>query len=522
MNLLDARRRLLGRNVYKRTAEGDPAIAQGSLARRYPGITMQGWTEQDSYEGRNLFDVAKAKQLNSWIGTGVYRYLDIQLKPNTAYTLFVSENNMYMGYKEEYNYNFSFYLGENPNTASSNELFGNTSASLTVPTSYTFTTTDNPYYINLYVSPWIVENLQIAFDELLVNMMLVEGSGVLPYEPYTGGKPSPNPDYPQEIVSAGNYNELAGKYEYGVEISGRNLFDGTLEAGSISIDNGVSYGGGDRYRCIDYIEIDPSKTYSIESELYSTTNFWILYYDEDKGYITYNHINTIPPNAKYIRFYCVGVGSSENLNDKVMLNEGSETLPYEPYRTPQTVTLTSDRPLMKWDKLEKRNGQWGWTYKNAEITLEGGKDENWMSQSDTSGKMQFYIPLRDALYPYTNPFDEMFYCNTFFTTNALGTIPNWQVRKGTYNGLAGLAPVFKPGDDIDTIDLFRAFLAENPTTILYVTKEETFVPLSESEQQAMNALYTFRPTTVLSNDCECNMALTYKTKKSLENLVGGV
>ena len=179
----------------------------------------------------------------------------------------------------------------------------------------------------------------------------------------------------------------------------------------------------------------------------------------------------------------------------------------------QTVTLTADRPLTKWDRLEKRNGQWGWTYKNAEITLEGGKDENWMRQSDTSGKMQFYIPLPDALYQYTNPFDEMFYCNTFFTTNALGTIPNWQVRKGTYNGLA---PVFKPGDDIDTIDLFKAFLAENPTTILYVTKEETFVPLSESEQQAMNELYTFRPTTVLSNDCNCDMTLTYKTKKSLE------
>lgn len=274
MNPLEARRRLLGRNVYKKTTEGNPAIAQGSLARMYPGIVMQGWTTQDG---------------------------------------------------------------------------------------------------------------------------------------------TPTPETPVPIVSAGTQNQETGKWEYEITIANA--------------------------------QTDATKN--------------------------------------------------------------------------QTVTLTADRPLTKWDRLEKRNGQWGWTYKNAEITLEGGKDENWMSQSDTSGKMQFYIPLRDALYPYTNPFDEMFYCNTFFTTNALGTIPNWQVRKGTYNGLAGLAPVFKPGDDIDTIDLFRAFLAENPTTILYVTKEETFVPLSESEQQAMNALYTFRPTTVLSNDCECNMALTYKTKKSLENLVGG-
>lgn len=180
----------------------------------------------------------------------------------------------------------------------------------------------------------------------------------------------------------------------------------------------------------------------------------------------------------------------------------------------QTVTLTSDRPLTKWDKLEKSNGQWGWVYKSAEIVLDGSEDEDWRDQSDANGKRQFWIALPDALYPYSEPFKEMFYCNTFLTTNSSGTIPNLQVRKGT--DYVSLAPVFKPNDDIDTTTLFRDFLAENPTTILYVTKEETFVPLSETEQEQMNALYTFRPTTVLSNDCGCNMELTYKTKKSLE------
>ena len=58
--------------------------------------------------------------------------------------------------------------------------------------------------------------------------------------------------------------------------------------------------------------------------------------------------------------------------------------------------------------------------------------------------------------------------------------------------------------------------SQTPITVWYGTDKETFIPLPESEQEAMNALYTFRPTTVLSNDCECNMKLTYKTKKSLE------
>ena len=33
------------------------------------------------------------------------------------------------------------------------------------------------------------------------NIMLNDGDIALPYEPYTGGKPSPSPDYPQEIKS---------------------------------------------------------------------------------------------------------------------------------------------------------------------------------------------------------------------------------------------------------------------------------------------------------------------------------
>ncbi|WP_045091068.1 hypothetical protein, partial [Clostridium sp. FS41] len=35
------------------------------------------------------------------------------------------------------------------------------------------------------------------------QVMLNTGSTVLPWEPYTGGKPSPSPDYPQPIISTG-------------------------------------------------------------------------------------------------------------------------------------------------------------------------------------------------------------------------------------------------------------------------------------------------------------------------------
>lgn len=39
-------------------------------------------------------------------------------------------------------------------------------------------------------------------------VMLNSGDAALPWEPYTGGKPSPSPDYPQEIVNAGKDGNL--------------------------------------------------------------------------------------------------------------------------------------------------------------------------------------------------------------------------------------------------------------------------------------------------------------------------
>ena len=108
----------------------------------------------------------------------------------------------------------------------------------------------------------------------------------------------------------------------------------------------------------------------------------------------------------------------------------------------QTVTLTADRPLTKWDRLEKRNGQWGWVYKSAEIE----------SYTDESVPGEYYS-----------------------TTGQLSV----------------------------------------GAQVWYETTTETFVPLTTTEQEAMNALHTFRPTTVLSNQQDCQMALTYKTRKGV-------
>lgn len=177
-----------------------------SADRPLKGLNLYATTEQATTTGAQLWDVEKAKKLESWTGTTGYRYFDIQLKSNTTYCLFVSENNMYTDYKAEYKGKFAFYIGETPNSVERNTLFGNGNVDKgAVLLNKIFTTTENPFYFNLYVPGWNEENLNIVFDELLKNIMLVEGSSVLPYEPYTGGKPSPNLEYPQEIRTISDF-----------------------------------------------------------------------------------------------------------------------------------------------------------------------------------------------------------------------------------------------------------------------------------------------------------------------------
>lgn len=57
------------------------------------------------------------------------------------------------------------------------------------------------------------------------DIMLNAGDTLLPWEPYTGGKASPNPEYPQEIASVGDDGSV------GAKVCGKNLIPSILESG---------------------------------------------------------------------------------------------------------------------------------------------------------------------------------------------------------------------------------------------------------------------------------------------------
>lgn len=169
----------------------------------------------------------------------------------------------------------------------------------------------------------------------------------------------------------------------------------------------------------------------------------------------------------------------------------------------QTVTLTADRPLTKWDKLEKRNGQWGWVYGSAELTLNGS--ENWILYSAFNG---FY--LENILNGNYNRQDG--FCDQFkVVTVGDGDGTNMWIGVGNNTIYTTQNPFYSQG-----VQAWKDHLSQNPMMVIYKSNTETFIPLTTTEQEAMEALHTYRPTTVLSNQQDCEMALTYKTRKSME------
>lgn len=489
MNILEARRRTLGKGVYKKTVEGNPAIALGSLARMYPGITMQGWTEQAQYDGKNLFD-------------GIFT-VDTVLDSNGETVPYSGRSTTdFIKVKQSTDYTgFTRYLRACYYDAGK------------VIISYDDDTVTRQ-------TPEGCEYVRFCFINGS-NVMFNEGSTALPYEPYTGGQPSPNPDYPQEITSAGKYDEGTGKYQYEVKLTGKNLIPKYSEysdwmTGSYKYIPVSGFTIGETYTFSQSVVPELGTGFYVALGTFAGNvnigkNYW-LYHSKSQNLCEKSITFVATQETYYLNvsgFSSTNMSRFLSLFPDLMVELGTERTEYQPYKN-QTVTLTSDRPLTKWDRLEKRNGQWGWVYKSAEVVLDGSED--WSYYSSYEGFS--LVGVFDNPRLRSEGYSENFICET--GSYNLGRYALLWLGVNNTNIYAVKIPQYNAELPDRGVSDWKTWLSENPITILTYADEETFVPLSSSEQEQMNALYTFRPTTVLSNDCDCNMILTYKTKKSLE------
>lgn len=153
------------------------------------------------------------------------------------------------------------------------------------------------------------------------DLQLELGSTATPYEPYTGGAPSPSPDYPQPIVT----------------VRGRNLIDGySMQEGIsgtvVNTDTGFQFstsstGGG---VFIDKMLL-AGKSYVLTFDSNSAINNLRAYETKSAQGLLQISIQSgnafTPTKDCYIRFW---LDSSTNVTH-IQLTEGSTPQPYVPY-----------------------------------------------------------------------------------------------------------------------------------------------------------------------------------------------
>ncbi|MFR5682143.1 MAG: hypothetical protein ACLTMH_16670 [Faecalimonas umbilicata] len=314
----------------------------------------------------------------------------------------------------------------------------------------------------------------VTYDAQENTELQVElGTTVTTYEPYTGGKPSPSPEYPQEIKNSGKWNEETQKYEVDVKVTGKNLLNlqkepdvkGTYQGWKVGNGELLTLGVKDKGN-----NADIKGCYIGFSDQGSESNgvVWVV----DNGVIKANPLNQ---RKAYVSIFPANETTVKKLTERldIQCELGNVTTPYQPYKE-QTLTLTSDRPLTKWDRLVEQGGQIGWLYKSriAEIPKTGYALKN-TSENRYGVYFSKLSIFKDAVVTKGSPEKDSNIFTHFKLGNPYASNGNiaWLYVAGGNTDLR----IKVEDETINTVELFEQYISDKDIKILYETESTEFV-----------------------------------------------
>ena len=304
------------------SASGNPAIMTNAL-KNNPMNEMKvfGWSKQESTTGANLLDIDS--MLNEF------------LAKNDDGTYSISKT-------ETGRFSKSFPVNLTAGTVvrfDANVIDYNGTYNLPLQLSINYQTISAGTAITLDGDVSEVTIYQDAKNDVgtytkFKNAILSIGRTQIPYEPYTGGQPSPSPDYPQEIVSAGmKWSTGAQLYDMDTRLNVDGIEykkNGTsYTVNIVKISGNLLYGVPFQFSKED---VDATLSVSQFSNL-EQPNVKINLLDSEGNVVgtlwAKNAEKEISAKCSKIRFDW-SKGGKFIVSD-LMLNFGNTALPYEPY-----------------------------------------------------------------------------------------------------------------------------------------------------------------------------------------------
>lgn len=534
------------------SASGNPAIMSDTLKNNPMNeMKVYGWSKQETTKGKNLFDFSRL--VSDGVNAIDYEKQTITVPAKTNNT----------GYNQTLRdlcpgitpgtYVLSMKRSNPESNRGSYFLEAEKDFLENTPTELTDALLDN--HIAWYNNP------DSEVENVISEIQIETGTEATDYEPYTGGQPSPSPDYPQQIVSAGSDGKI------GVEVRGKNLFgltgirdneylriekieNNTIYARPTNMNaespGTTNYSNGwvdfsEKIKVISGILYTISLSYKAVQkmmEIEKLDSARILVFKESENIILNEEIKQeigkyvdvefpllIPDGTDSIYFTITCNNCSVAIKN-IQIEEGGYTS-YEPYYEPQSLSISTPTglpaiPVNTDGNYTDANGQqWIADY----VDLKRGKyvQRVWQKTLDGSESWGTYISTG---YYLANILPEKMsnreiLCDQLRRSD--GGIASDVIIVGAFNANTSLYIENSTLRDNTLADKglsnWKAHLAEHPLTVMTYLDEPIERDLTPEEIQAYQNLVTYAGTTIVENDAECYMEVsagggdTLRTKK---------
>ena len=510
------------------SATGEAIVVEDSSGSRFKGLSLYGKSTQVTTTGAQLYSTmpTEGKLINgitfgvkdgglSLKGTaegaqrndGYFFKKGIELSPGTYTISFSGKGNL-----SEIEVGIS---GDDKNMLLSSFVLYNVPQKLTLSEAKTC---------------YVVAQSRVGKSvDCTIYIMLNAGSSAIPYEPYTGGKPSPSVEYPQEIANAGDKGNI------GVDVYGGNLFDidaepfegrrndYIFENNAIYKDNIIPY-KAIRY----YIKVPPKTRLRLSVDVISnSTTVQVSNYKEGGTAV---NASIRKPNRETIfdtneheklvvSIYNFEEGMLKAGNIMVGIAGEAKTI-FEPYKPVQTLTIPTPNglPGIKVDSGGNYTDASGQQWVCDEIDLQRGKYvqriakyspvESTISQITdggvTSGKT---IMVR---YQSKSKNKKKFRCLSNFLSKEEPQI--WTIDTECYNhAIDGYVDFRINKDRLSTVDItgIKDFCRKIDAKFYYTLESPIEHDLPPEVIEAYKKLHTNYPVTTVLNDAGAGMKVEY-------------
>lgn len=351
------------------------------------------------------------------------------------------------------------------------------------------------------------------------------------YEPYTGGKPSPSPEYPQEIKSAGQGGEI------GVTVTGTNLlpfevgqkgngFEVFADGVQVDVDreadiyavgqNNVSVESG-----YDEFALMTAGKYYIYSDT-QDVYLYVVVWRKGKNVVLGYSVGTNAAQIEimdgdkfriFLRTAAAFKGKVKAMITRTPMNATS----YEPYKPAQTFIVPTPNglpgiPVSSGGNYTDEKGQ---QWVADEIDLANGEMVQRIGKTVVDGEKVKFVASSNSVY-WNLPFKTSpgIISGSPCTSRYFADGKFW--ANNSYDFVWTTPGKMKPY--FDTSEELNAFCVQknsegNPLTIYYCIETPIRTPLSPETIAAYKALRTYSPTTTVINDAGAGMSVGYAKMK---------